>query len=217
MPSELRVDYHRALQETEDRLLEAAYRVAEMMPRVGRAWSTGDTSIEGPAAALREDVSADCETVEDSCFRILALQTPVAGELRTIVTLLRLVTHVDRSSALLSHVATSIAHSPTEALPQEIRDVVQELADRSAEVFAMGLDAWRLRDPEAIESVVEADESVDTLQVSLIERARGQELDNDALVGLGLLARYYERIADHGVAFARDIAFVVTGKRPALG
>jgi phosphate transport system protein len=213
MPSELRVDYHRQLQTTEDRLLEAAYRVAELMPRVSRAWTQGDTTIVDEASSLRDGVAEDCERVEDEAFRLFALQTPVAGELRTLVALLRLVTHVDRASALLAHVASSIGQMPTDELPEAVRDIVQELAERSTEVLRLGLDAWRTRDAEALPGVIGSDESVDTLQVTLLESARGGEMSNEALVGLGLLARYYERIADHGVAFARDVVFVVTGRR----
>ncbi len=213
MPSELRVEYHRQLQDIEDTLLEAAYRIAELMPRVSRAWTRGDASIAAEAAALRADVAQDCERVEDECFRLMATQTPVAGDLRTIVTLLRLVTHVDRSSALLSHVAASTDQVDTEQLPGWMMALVQDLAERSAEVFRLGLDAWRARDLDGLVAVNDADEGVDQLQVQILGRAQEHELANDALVSIGLLVRYYERIADHGVAFSRDVAFVVTGRR----
>lgn len=213
MPHELRQDYHRQLEAVENILLEAALEIVELMPRVSRALTSGDTSIEGVAADLRDRVAQDCQEVEDGCFRLMALQTPVAGDLRTLVTVLRLVTHVDRSSALLAHVAASTGQMGTQDLPGELQAVINEIAARSAEVFRAGLDAWRARDAEAIGDVVELDEAVDTLQVELLTRGREMELDNDPLVGLGLLARYYERIADHGVAFARDVVFVVTGRR----
>lgn len=213
MPEELRQNYHRQLREVEDLLLESALRVVELMPRVGRALTSGDTSIDATASGLRQDVAATCTRVEDEAFRLMALQTPVASELRTIVTVLRLVTHVDRSSALLAHVAASTGHLAAPGLPEELRVLINDLATRSAEVFRAGLDAWRGRDAAALQSVVDLDEDVDTLQVELLQRAREMELGNDELVGLGLLARYYERIADHGVAFARDVVFVVTGQR----
>ena len=213
MPEELRQSYHRRLEEIENLLLESALRVVELMPRVSRALTSGDTSIEATAEALRDDVGDACRRVEDESFNLMALQTPVAGELRTIVTVLRLVTHVDRSSALLAHVASSTGHLGTPGLPEELRVLINDLATRSAEVFRAGLDAWRGRDAAALVSVVDLDEGVDTLQVELLQRAREMELGNDVLVGLGLLARYYERIADHGVAFARDVVFVVTGQR----
>ncbi len=213
MPAELRQDYHRQLEEVENLLLESALEVVELMPRVSRALTSGDTSIEAVAADLRDRVAEACLEVEDGCFRLMALQTPVAGELRTIVTVLRLVTHVDRSSALLAHVAASTEQMGAADLPEEFRVLINELATRSAEVFRAGLDAWRTRDADAIGDVVDLDEAVDTLQVELLTRGREVELGNDPLVGLGLLARYYERIADHGVAFARDVVFVVTGRR----
>lgn len=213
MPDELRQDYHRRLEEIEDLLLESALKVVEMMPRVGRALTSGDRSIEAVASDLRDEVADACMRVEDECFRVMALQTPVAGELRTLVTVLRLVTHVDRSSALLAHVAASTGHLHPDGLPEELQALINDLATRSAEVFRAGLDAWRSRDAEALQHVVDLDEAVDTLQVELLVRAREIELGNEALVGLGLLARYYERIADHGVAFSRDVVFVVTGRR----
>lgn len=213
MPEELRQSFHRRLEEIEDLLLESALRVVELMPRVSRALTSGDPSIEATGASLREDVADACRRVEDESFTLMALQTPVAGELRTIVTVLRLVTHVDRSSALLAHVAASTGHLAAPGLPEELRVLINDLATRSAEVFRAGLDAWRGRDAAALQSVVDLDEGVDTLQVELLQRAREIELGNDELVGLGLLARYYERIADHGVAFARDVVFVVTGQR----
>lgn len=213
MPEELRQSFHRRLEEIEDLLLESALRVVELMPRVSRALTSGDPSIEATGASLREDVADACRRVEDESFTLMALQTPVAGELRTIVTVLRLVTHVDRSSALLAHVAASTGHLAAPGLPEELRVLINDLATRSAEVFRAGLDAWRGRDAAALQSVVDLDEGVDTLQVQLLQRAREIELGNDELVGLGLLARYYERIADHGVAFARDVVFVVTGQR----
>jgi phosphate transport system protein len=133
---------------------------------------------------------------------------------RTVVTILRLVTHVDRASALLSHVASATDRMVARRLPLPLGALLGDLATRSSEVFRAGLDAWRTRDPRALREVVAADESVDALQVELLQQARDLSLSNDELVGLGLLARYYERIADHGVAFARDVAFVVTGERP---
>lgn len=213
MPEELRHDYHRRLQEVEDLLLERALEIVELMPRVSRALTSGDASIEQVAAGLRDRVADACVEVEDGCFRLMALQTPVAGELRTIVAVLRLVTHVDRSSALLAHVAASTGQMGAADLPEELRVLINDIANRSAEVFRAGLDAWRARDAEAIDDVVELDEAVDTLQVELLTRGREIDLANEQLVGLGLLARYYERIADHGVAFARDVVFVVTGHR----
>ncbi len=213
MPEELRHDYHRRLQEVEDVLLESALEIVELMPRVSRALTSGDASIEQVAAGLRDRVADACVEVEDGAFRLMALQTPVAGELRTIVAVLRLVTHVDRSSALLAHVAASTEQMGAADLPEELRVLINDIANRSAEVFRAGLDAWRARDAEAIADVVELDEAVDTLQVELLTRGREIDLANEQLVGLGLLARYYERIADHGVAFARDVVFVVTGHR----
>ncbi len=65
--------------------------------------------------------------------------------------------------------------------------------------------------------VDDADEDVDRLQELLLERAAARDEIGDEMLVLGLIARYYERIADHGVAIAQDAAFVATGQRVKVG
>lgn len=102
-------------------------------------------------------------------------------------------------------------------LTHELRGELVELAERAATVFTAGADAWRRRDALAVSEVEDADDGVDDLQKLLLQKAASIEKAGDEMLVVGLIARYYERIADHGVAIARDAAFVATGQRIRAG
>lgn len=81
-------------------------------------------------------------------------------------------------------------------------------------MFRSGLGAWSSSDALAINELDEADRDVDALQLRLLEAAsHSDQIHGGTRLQLGLIARHYERIADYGVALARDAAFVVTGER----
>ncbi|HEX9889682.1 MAG TPA: PhoU domain-containing protein, partial [Nitriliruptorales bacterium] len=84
------------------------------------------------------------------------------------------------------------------------------------DVFRAGIDAWRRRDGLMVTEVDALDTQVDRLQEVLLEEAATLADTGGGMLVLGLIARYYERIADHGVAFAHDATFVVTGDRAVL-
>lgn len=202
-------DYDRELADLEDRLVEGAFRVAEAIPPVSRALAAGDTTIVGAAQTMVEDVTAKLADVERFSLRLLTGVVPDEGDVRLIVTLLRLITHVERAAALLLHVAEATHRLAAGRLPEELSGLLAELAVRAGGVYRQGVDAWRARNTAALPGIKRADASVDTLQVDLLQRANEFALSNAELVSIGLIARYYERIADHGVAFARDVSFVV--------
>lgn len=212
----IRVEYQERLDGVDDALVGAALQVAESYPRITRAFLAGDRSCIEDARAMNAEVVERCREVEDEGFILLALEAPVAGDLRRLVAILRLVWAVERSAALLRHVAESTNRFDARLLPADVRRQVEELAVRSADVFRRGVDAWRLRDGLAINDLDRLDAEVDVLARGLM--ARAEELVDSAaeLLILGLLARYFERIGDHGVAFAHHGTFAVTGERPAI-
>jgi phosphate transport system protein len=114
-------------------------------------------------------------------------------------------------------VAESLDRFDPRLLPEDVRELVAELATTSDDVFRRGLDAWRQRDALAVREVDELDSRVDTLRDHLLQLAEQRLAGSSELLLLGLLARYYERIADHGVAFAQHATFAATGERVAVG
>ncbi|MFP5310550.1 MAG: phosphate signaling complex PhoU family protein [Actinomycetes bacterium] len=211
-----RAGFHRSLDQIDDAFVEAGAIVAESLPRLTRAFLAGNRESIEDARAMASDVQGRCHHVEESGFVMLAREAPVAGDLRRLVALLRLVVDVDRSAALLKHVSETLDRFDPRDLPEAQRQQLTDLGERATDVFRRGLDAWRSKDALAITEVDVADEGVDRLQQVILDHAAQVDNAGDEMLVLGLIARYYERIADHGVALARDATFVVTGERVTL-
>ena len=137
-------------------------------------------------------------------------------DLRRLVAMLRMCVDVDRSAALLRHFIETIRMIDPRDFQEDLRDQLEELAVLATDVFRGGMDAWRTKDALAVNELDEKDEKVDELQRVVLDTAGGTTVGAEARVVMGLIARYLERIADHGVAIARDTAFVTTGERVTL-
>lgn len=213
IPHEARVEYQAWLDDVDDELIGAALRVVEALPRVTRALLAGDHGGIAVAHAVYGDVRDSCRRVDDQGFLLLAREGPVSGDLRRLVSILRLVHDVDRAGRLMEHIAQAVERVDPRSLPAELQGQLEELAIRSLEVFRRGVDAWRQRDALAIHELDRIDAQVDTLRTGLLLRANELGGVPGDMMLLGLLARYFERLADHGVAFAQHVTFAVTGAR----
>lgn len=205
--------FHRALDDLDDSLVRGAIEVSEAIPQVSERYLAGDATAISAGAALDRKVSSRCRDVEQEAFVLIAREAPVGADLRRIVALLRLVTDVDRAASLLRHVPETMDMADPRNLPDSIRTILERLADGAAEVYRRGVDSWRLRDGLAVNEIEPLDERVDDAQRDLLERVAAADVAPQVHLAMGLVGRYYERIADHGVMFARDAAFVVTGQR----
>jgi phosphate uptake regulator len=124
-----------------------------------------------------------------------------------------MVHHVERAAKMAIHIVDSIEHLDARLLPDEVREHLRLLAVHSHGVFGAGLHAWCRRDALAVRELERADRDVDALRTDLLMRSRDLSERPEVLVTLGLLALYFERIADHGVEFAQHACFAVTGQR----
>lgn len=214
---ERRGAFHQRLDAIDDEFVEAGLAVASALPRLSEGFLSGDRSVIELAEAMSADVTAQCESVEETGFVLLAREAPVGGDLRRLVALLRMTVDVSRSASLLRHTCLTLHQFDPRFLEPTVRAQLEEMSRHATRVFVAGMDAWRRRDALAVTEVDEADESVDELQRVLLREVTNTTDPGTELVVLGLLARYYERIADHGVEIARDAAFVATGQRVAVG
>lgn len=214
---ELRVAFHARLDAIDDDFVRAGLMVADALPRLSEGFLSGDRSVVDRAEDMAADVTRRCEDVDDAGFVLLAREAPVAGDLRRLVALLRMTVDVSRSASLLRHACMTLRQFDPRFFEPTVRAQLEEMAHHATTVFVAGMDAWRRRDALAVAEVDQADEAVDELQRVLLREVTSTKDPGSELVVLGLLARYFERIADHGVEIARDAAFVATGQRVAVG
>jgi phosphate transport system protein len=209
-----RVEFHRQLEECNSRLIAAAEIVGSSIEPVTDAFLEADTHPAQLFVEADEEVRRRCADLEEVCYLLLARQSPVAVDLRRIVATLRSTSDVERSGNLLRHIAESLTWVHPPSMPEELRATIRQLGTRSAAIFRLAIDAWRTHDALVAVELDRLDDEVDLLQkVLLTDIYTGQQSVEES-VTLALIARYYERIADHGVEMARQVAYFRTGERP---
>ena len=216
MPEDYRSGFHAQLDELDDAFTAAGLRIVEDMPRLVDAFLEADDAVIEDARLMAQHVGAEARSIEDRGFVLLARHQPMGSDLRRLVALLRMCINIDRSAALLRHVSETVRVCDPKAFPEVLRERVRELAELSSAVYRGGVDAWRTKDTLAVNELDKRDEQVDRLQRVVLETAGEVDVAADGRVVVGLIARYFERIADHGVAIARDTAFTETGERVTL-
>ena len=182
----------------------------------------GDVVTENHLAAVDTVVANDLpinekyHQLEEKVFQILALQQPVASDLRFLVAATRILYEMERSGDLAVNVAKQVGR--LDGIPSDavIESVLGRLVDASATMFARGIEAVATMDPAIGVAAEQEDEATDDFTAELFSTvtARQDDLGLESAVALFYIGRFFERIADHGVNIAQNITFVVTASFP---
>ncbi len=185
--------------------------------RATTALMTGDAGLAEQVISADVDIDLAREAVEESAFNLLSLQQPVAGDLRTVVAALRMVSELERMGDLSVHVAKiARLRVPEVAVPMEIRPTVGRMAAVAEDMVGRVAQIIVSRDIEAASILRNDDEEMDQLRRANFTQLLADDWSHgvEAAVDIALLGRYYERIADHAVSVANRVIFVVTGENP---
>jgi phosphate transport system protein len=177
---------------------------------------SADAGAAEQVIAADADVDRSREEIEERSFELLALQQPVASDLRMLVAALRMVGELERMGDLAVHVAKiARLRYPEKAVPPEIEDTIRQMASAAEQMVDAAANVIETRDVQAAHALESKDEEMDQLRRSIF----AQLLSEDWLAGIepaidiALLGRYYERIADHAVSIGRRLVYLVTGER----
>ena len=213
----MRTAYHEQLDALTDQLGEMCGLAGVAMERATQALLQADLVLAEQVITDHEQMTAMSAKAEESAFVLLALQAPVAGDLRAIVSSIQIVADVDRMGALALHVAKiARRRHPQHALPEEVNGYFSEMGRVAVELGNSAQEALVTRDPEKAARIREEDDAIDDLHRHLFTVLMDREWKHGvaAAVDVTLLGRFYERFADHAVEVARRVIFQVTGKHP---
>lgn len=211
-PTHHRRGFEMQLRNAEESVVAIGSQIGNLVHPMTEAFLDGDAAAARELCAFDETVNVECAALEDAIIRLLALQAPVAGDLRRVVATLRVTSSLERSWALLRHVGESLAWVHPPSLSDKLRETIAQLAEVSQQIYLGGIKAWEDRDAYAANDLEDRDDQVDLLhKVLLTELYTGTQSVEES-VSLALIARYYERIGDHGVDLAKQVAYVVTGQ-----
>jgi len=216
----MREAYHVELEQLADHLAAMSVQVAEAMERATQALLEADLSLAEQVIsddAKVDDARAQCE---EQAYALLALQAPVATDLRTVLAAIHAAESLERMGDLALHVAKAARRRhPEPVLPDAVRPYFAEMGEVAVKLARQTEQVIKTKDVEAAKSLESDDDQVDDIHRHLFTVLMDREWPYGvaAAVDVTLLGRFYERYADHAVSVAKRMIFVVTGKMPGYG
>jgi phosphate transport system protein len=183
--------------------------------RATEALLTADADIAEQVISGDAAIDATREQIEARSLELLALQQPVATDLRMLVATLRMVAEVERMGDLSVHIAkVARLRVPQTAIPDEMRPTIEQMAEVAERMVGTAAGIIAERDVDAARKLEESDEEMDALRRSSFRVMLDDSWQHgvEPAVDMALLGRYYERIADHAVSLARRVVYLVTGE-----
>jgi phosphate transport system protein len=203
---------------------ELAEELANMCSMSATAMELATRALLDTDLGLAEQVIGDDAKIDDarsSCeehaYALLALQAPVATDLRTVLAAIHAAESLERMGDLALHVAKAARRRhPNPVLPEQVRPYFSEMGRVAVELARSAEQVILNQDVEKARALEEADDEMDDLHRHLFSVIMDKDWPHGvaSAVDVTLLGRFYERYADHAVSVAKRVVFVVTGRMP---
>jgi len=216
--AEQRKSFHQELDEIRDDIVRLGAMVSEFIPRGTEVLLSGD--MGGALALIEADDELDALSLltEEKCYSVLALQQPMASDLRSIVTAVWLTGELERSGDLMVNVAKAARRIYGATLDPRLRGLIERMNEEASRLIKLSLDAYVERNASLGAALDDIDDSLDVIHGDYIEAIFESHATNNlglqAAVQLALVGRYYERIGDHAVNIGHRVQYMVTGWLP---
>ena len=210
-----RKDYQAQLVELRENVVDMADFVLERYEQAIRAYETGDADLANGVIEGDHEINEVYLSLEKDCTDLLALQQPVAGDLRFITASFKIITDLER----IADLATNLARYGREmgGYPHPAIDH-RKLADMAGDMVEDAMVAYRDEDADACREIAKRDDELDALCEAMSENLvkgllRDQEDDAEELIqhaSYGLLTiRDLERVGDHSVNICARTLYMI--------
>jgi phosphate transport system protein len=205
---EPRQEFERDLEAIEAKVIELFAMVAEDLPGATQALLTGNNDVLQALTEREQLINALYPEIEELVNREILLQAPVASDLRFLLSVLRIVPELERSHDLVVQIASRANHILGEDLSPRTRGIVERMGALASEMWRQSVDSWYQRDRSAALALEERDDEMDELHASLVAELASGRMALPVTMEMTLVARFYERLADHAVNIARRVVYL---------
>jgi len=216
--NKLRVEFHQEMEDLRADLIRLGVMVSETIglgtaALLDRDLHAAQQIIDG------DDVIDDfCLGLEERCYRLLGLQSPIASDLRFILTSLRLVSELERSADLIVNVCKSSRRIYDVEFGPQIRGLIEQMGIEATFLIRAAIDSYVDADTSLASALDDIDDRLDELQVAYVQaifRSHSEmNLNLQGAVQMAMIGRYYERVGDHAVNIGERVMYMVTGWLP---
>jgi phosphate transport system protein len=210
----VRTTFEQRLEGLEAKLLQMGQLVQSQLERTLEALATFDTTLADEVIVRDDQIDRFYVEVEQEILRTLALQAPVAKDLRLVAGVLHINSHIERMGDLCVNMAKFVRITRDYPPVPEIQSTLTEMGSQAQRMVAAAMTCFARRDLELAERLPILDQPLDRLN-SEIFRQIDRADDDRALEWASrmiLVARYLERLGDHSVDIGEQVVFIVTGE-----
>jgi len=213
----VRTTYHEQLAALHEQLGHMCGKAGAAMQKATEALLLADLERAEQVIADQGELAQMSGAAEDAAFVLLALQAPVASDLRGVVAAIRVSADAERMGGLAVHVAKIVRRRhPEHVLPEQVNGYFAEMGRVAVELGNATQEVLRTGDPDKARLIDDEDDDMDELHRRLFVELmdRDWKYGVAAAVDVTLLGRFYERFADHAVEIAKRVIFLATGALP---
>ena len=215
MPETHRLHFQEELARLEEQALGALDLVVTTLDRTLEALHHRDIELAAIVIADDDRIDGRYLEVHQGILSLLALQAPVASDLRVVAALLHVIKHAERMGDQCVNIAKLLPITGTEPpVDEEILTKVERMGALARSEVSQSKQAFLLRDVALAEDLVRQDAEINQLNKEIFQRAVEVGTDPDVRewgMTMMLVARAMERIGDNAVDVGEQVAFVVSG------
>lgn len=210
----MRAIFDEELSQVGQDLVQMATLAAEAIRNANKALASADLQLA--EQVIESDIALDEleRALDERCVTLLARQQPVATDLRTVVSGLRISASIERMGDLARHVAQlARLRYPEHVLPDSIKPLFNGFAVAAEKVALDLVELLQTHDLGKAAQVEQDDDILDELHRQTFTNTLAEDWDGTVsqTVDVTLLGRFYERFGDHAVSVANRITYLVTG------
>ena len=208
----MRVKFEAQLERLNVELITMGALYEEVISGAAKALLDGDSGLRETVLAAERDINQKERDIESLCMKLLLQQQPVARDLRTISSALKMISDMER----IGDQAADIAEITRDIADNSIKDLVPigDMARATIKMVTDSVDSFVRKDLGLAEAVISSDDVVDDLFLQVREeliRRIGMGDSGEVCIDLLMIAKYLERIGDHAVNIAEWVEYSLTG------
>jgi phosphate transport system protein len=202
------------LQEVQSRLVEIAEDAVRVIEKASKAFNTSDVVLADEAIAISEQAGEKALALDELVIKILAKESPVARNLRILVSALRISASLERMGALAGHIAAIARYRfPGTAVPESLTATFAEMGNLDVSLAKQLVQLLKTTDADFAREIQAQDARVDELHRHVFDVVLADDWKENAMftVDVTLASRYHERFADHVVDISSKVSYLTTG------
>ncbi|MBO0729213.1 MAG: hypothetical protein J2P57_08125 [Acidimicrobiaceae bacterium] len=205
---ELRHEFHQQLVAANEKVIELFGLIPADLNLATDGLLNGNAEVLKVVNEREEAIDSIYVELERFANEQLALQGPVADDLRLLLSVLRVVPEIERSHDLVVLIAEHATHSLHESMSKRTRGLVVQMCATAVEMWQAVAVAWKERDPAVPYEIDDRNHVMDGLHATLMAELASGTMPLAVTMDMTLVARFYERLGAHAVNVARRVVFL---------